>query len=87
MLNECKHRSFVVDANVSRLKDSYILGLNVHCTQCGKRFMFMGLPVGFLINGASTSFNGLEARLAICEAIESDIDDGDKINQTGYGVV
>lgn len=63
----CKHESFCATCNVIRTKDakSFSADLTIKCEQCGTPFQFIGLPAGLDLNGAATSADATEARLAI----------------------
>lgn len=69
---DCDHMNFMANVEVARLEPSKIGGtmrfsadVTIHCTECGVPFRFIGLPAGVDLNGAATSVNGEEARLAI----------------------
>jgi hypothetical protein len=64
---DCQHEDFKVEADVTRLSDSgrYTMDVRVRCTQCNLPFRFIGLPAGLDLNGAATSADATEARLAI----------------------
>lgn len=64
----CKHEQFVGEIKVNRLEDTgrFMCDVTVRCAACGKPFQFLGLPIGLNLNGATTDFDGTEARLAVC---------------------
>lgn len=64
---ECKHEDFIANVRVERLEDigKFAADVTVKCSQCGQPFKFLGLPGGSLMDGASVSMDGTEARLAI----------------------
>jgi hypothetical protein len=66
-VNQCKHLKFSCMCVVNRLEDTglFVLEVRVRCSDCQTSFGFKGLPVGVNLNGATVSFDGLEARLAI----------------------
>ena len=49
------------------LKDGgrYTAELSMKCADCGKSFKFLGLPIGLNLNGATVSFDGKTATLAV----------------------
>lgn len=67
----CDHPNFAASVNVGRLTDEngfvthYTADVSIHCSSCGRRMRFVGLPGGVDLNGATVSADGLEARLAI----------------------
>lgn len=67
MTAHCEHRVFSAIVNVARLDDigRFSADVRVQCDDCGTPFRFIGLPAGVDLNGASTSLDGTEARLAI----------------------
>lgn len=64
---ECKHEDFIANVRVERMEDigKFAADVTVKCSQCGQPFKFIGLPGGSLMDGASVSMDGTEARLAI----------------------
>ncbi len=66
----CDHQPhFHVDVQVERpATPLYIARVTVKCTQCGMRFQFKGLPVGFGMDGAHVSPDKTEARFVIHES-------------------
>lgn len=80
----CAHENFAVEADVNRLSTEdggpitrYELDVRVKCTDCGKPFRFLGLPMGLDLSGAAVSVDGKEARLAIYPAGEHHPSDAD----------
>lgn len=67
MLEPCEHKDFTAHVEVNRLEDisSFAADVRITCAECGTRFRFLGLPGGLNIEGATVSFDGTEARLAI----------------------
>lgn len=63
----CAHEDFHTSVAINRLNDTrqFQADVRVTCAQCGSPFRFIGLPAGLDLNGASTSPDGEEARLAI----------------------
>ncbi len=64
----CLHTaSCKADCTIEFTEDSgrFLLGVRVHCQDCGKPFVFLGLPAGVNLEGAAVSVDGTEARLAI----------------------
>lgn len=66
-MNDCNHEDFRADVDVTRLEDSgrFQADVRIKCNQCGLPFRFIGLPAGLDLNGAATSADATEARLAI----------------------
>lgn len=71
----CQHMNFVAEVDVHRLTESeepdarvkgYLADVRIKCSECGKRFQFLGLPAGIDTQGIGMSVDGLEARLALC---------------------
>jgi hypothetical protein len=74
---KCEHEDFMVDAVVNRLMDGkdaagapqvgFVLDLKVNCSECGEKFVFVGLPnkVGLSPLEPRTDFNGTELRAPI----------------------
>jgi len=67
-MSKCKHTNLRTDVAVAVLEDSGRRNaeIKISCTDCGKPFQFLGLPMGLNLNGAACSPDGTEARLAIC---------------------
>jgi hypothetical protein len=65
--SECKHPDFDATVVVNKLPDvnRYIMDLKLSCKECKEPFIFLGLPFGVDLTGASVSIDGTEARLAI----------------------
>lgn len=63
----CSHHGFEADVRVNRLENvgRFAAEIEIHCSQCGLPFRFLGLPAGLNLDGAATSFGGEEVRLAI----------------------
>ena len=67
----CDHTEFLAEVSVNRITNDdgqvehYNADVKVTCSQCGVPFRFIGLPAGLNLNGAATSADALEARLAI----------------------
>lgn len=70
---ECEHINFLANVEVNRLLKSedsekvrcYQADVTIKCADCGLPFRFIGLPAGLDLNGAATSLDATEARLAI----------------------
>jgi hypothetical protein len=69
----CEHEEFKASVAVQRLTDEagakitdFIAEIRVECSQCHRRFQFLGLEPGADTQGAWMSIDGLEASLAIC---------------------
>ncbi|MET4895753.1 hypothetical protein RN629_01105 [Sphingomonadaceae bacterium jetA1] len=68
----CEHENFYAAVDVARLTDcdgrvsSFNADVKIRCADCGRQFQFLGLPAGVNLAGATTSIDGLEARMAIC---------------------
>lgn len=63
----CKHEYFEASVDVNRLEDSgrFVADVRIKCAQCGVPMRFIGLPGGVDLEGAATSADATEARLAI----------------------
>jgi hypothetical protein len=63
----CEHKDFEASVDVHRLVDSgrFSADVRITCKECGVPMRFIGLPAGVDLNGAATSVDGTEARLAI----------------------
>lgn len=68
----CEHENFTCITKIARLTAveggqviRWDAAVQIICSDCGHPFRFLGLPIGSLINGAATSVDGEEARLAI----------------------
>lgn len=66
-LVKCDHPDFHANVTVNRLQDTgrFQADVTICCAQCHLPFRFIGLPAGLDLNGASTSADATEARLAI----------------------
>lgn len=69
----CEHKEFRADVIVNRLEDRGLFNadIKVTCAECGTPFRFLGLPIGLDLYGSSMGVDGLEARLAIEPATET----------------
>lgn len=70
--SECPHMNFLADVAVGRIEPSkagekmrFCADVKIQCAECGLPFRFIGLPAGLDLNGAATSVDATEARLAI----------------------
>lgn len=87
---KCEHKAFDASVMVNRLEDGkgaverFIADVRIVCAECGLPFRFIGLPAGVDLNGASTSVDATEAKLAIAPKGEvvSVLEDG----CTGFSV-
>lgn len=68
----CEHENFAAEVDVYRLPEKkggpikrYCADVRIKCAECGLPFRFIGLPAGLDLNGAATSIDATEARLAI----------------------
>ena len=61
----CPHMNLSAAVDVARLEDRFSADVRIQCIDCGVPFRFIGLPAGVDLNGAATSVDGTEARLAI----------------------
>jgi hypothetical protein len=68
----CEHMSFEADVRVGRLSEieggpitGYQANVRVHCTECGLKFRFVGLPAGSHFAEPRVSVDGLELRAPI----------------------
>lgn len=66
-MEKCEHRVFDAEVDVTRLEDTgrFTADVRIKCKHCGLPFRFIGLPAGCDLNGAATSVDATEARLAI----------------------
>lgn len=64
---KCTHEDFEAWVDVHRLIDSgrFQADVRIKCKACGVPFRFIGLPAGLDLDGAATSADATEARLAI----------------------
>lgn len=64
---ECGHDDFNASVTVNRIADvgRFSADVRISCAQCGVPMRFIGLPAGLDLEGAATSVDGTEARLAI----------------------
>ena len=68
----CEHMNFAVQAEVNRLTrgddgpvTGYSATFRVECTECGRKFQFLGLPVGYDTQGAAVSVDALECHVGL----------------------
>ena len=63
----CAHEDFSALVTVVRIENGkkFQAEVIVNCAECGIPFLFLGLPIGLDLDGATISVDGLEARLAI----------------------
>lgn len=64
----CQHEAFFVNAMVNRIDNGpmrFNADISISCEQCGKKFRFLGLPMGLDMFGAAVSPDGTEGRFAI----------------------
>ena len=66
-MSKCEHKNFSASVSVNRLEDvgRFCADVSIKCDDCGQPFRFLGLPLGLDLNGATVSFDGCEAHLAI----------------------
>lgn len=79
-MKDCNHLSFKASVAVGRIlrdgapedskPDRYCADVTINCAICGVAMRFIGLPAGLDLNGAATSADATEARLAIAPAGE-----------------
>lgn len=68
---KCEHLNFAACVDVNRITNKegvverYQADIRIQCDKCGLPFRFIGLPAGLDLNGAATSVDAQEARLAI----------------------
>lgn len=66
VLHTCDHPDFSAAVDIHRLEAGrFQAHVRIRCAICGKAFRFIGLPAGLDLNGAATSPDATEARLAI----------------------
>lgn len=68
----CDHENFAAEVDVNRLPQKeggpvkrWCAEVRIKCADCELPFRFIGLPAGLDLNGAATSVNAEEARLAM----------------------
>ena len=63
----CEHKNFEANVEINRMVDigKFEANIRIKCTDCGLPFQFIGLPGGLNLEGATTSVDRTEARLAI----------------------
>jgi hypothetical protein len=63
----CKHEDFEARVDINRLEDTgrFMADVKIQCAACGVPMVFLGLPRGLDINGASMNTDGTEGRFAI----------------------
>ena len=73
----CAHLNFTCNATVNRISDvdegpvlSYTVDLELHCSDCGKPFTFLGMSVGMQPDRPTVSADHTEARLPVKPASE-----------------
>ena len=66
-MKACQHENFSANVVVNRLRDSgrFQADVTIKCEDCGVPFRFIGLPAGLDLEGAATSADATEARLAV----------------------
>jgi hypothetical protein len=66
-MSQCTHENYAAEVDENRLEDSgrFQADVRIKCANCGLPFRFIGLPAGLDLNGAATSPDATEARLAI----------------------
>ena len=70
-MGACEHIEFEAEVDVLRLLNSdgklsgFSTDTRVKCSQCGERFVFMGVPVGWLANEPAVSFDGYEVHMPL----------------------
>ena len=73
----CEHENFRCTVEVNRLVNGHLdfsADVKIKCADCGRPFVFLGLPRGLALQGAAISFDAQEARLAIKPSItEGDV--------------
>lgn len=70
----CKHNiEHFINCKISCFEDSkrLMLEISVRCETCKKPFVFVGLPPGLNLNGATVSVDGLTANMALAPEGES----------------
>ena len=64
----CEHENFRSTVVVNRLVNGHLdfsADVKIKCADCGRPFVFLGLPRGLALKGAAISFDAQEARLTI----------------------
>ena len=65
--NPCQHEDFNASVTCNRIVEDGLLvmvDLKIVCSQCGTPVVFLGLPRGVDMKGATMNTDGTEARLA-----------------------
>ncbi len=69
MTTICEHEKFRSTVAVNRMvtgqQIDFMADVKVKCVDCGRPFVFLGLPKGLAFKGAAVSFDAEEVRLAI----------------------
>ena len=66
-MSECEHLDFEASVTVNRLEDVGRFAADVHieCRECGRPFLFVGLPGGLALDHPTVSVGWTEAHLPI----------------------
>lgn len=71
-MSECEHNEFEARVEVNRLEDTpggditgFAADVHITCRECGKPFVFIGLPGGLAPDRPTCSVDRTEARLPI----------------------
>ena len=61
----CEHADFIATVNIDRITDVERFAANVEvcCSACAERFVFIGMRAGVLPDEPTVSVDGLQARL------------------------
>lgn len=64
---DCEHHDFHARVAVNRIEDIHAFAADVaiECAECGRKFIFLGLPAGVSIYIPTVSIDSTEARLPI----------------------
>lgn len=65
----CEHPTgYTLNSKLNKFEDrpgKMMLELTLICQDCGAPFVFLGLPVGLAMSGATVSVDGTELRIAV----------------------
>lgn len=72
----CLHEEFEAHCDVVRLRKvasaevkAFVLEASVHCSQCGRRFEFLGIPVGLDPDKAGVSPDRMKLRVPLVPGV------------------
>ena len=60
----CKHPQFKAETTIANHEDgTFSVSLAVHCAECFKPLVFVGMPAGIHFEKPTVSIDGMEVRL------------------------